>query len=229
MKERPILFSAPMVNAILAGRKTQTRRIVKVAPPKGSSPGDIEQDEDFADEWFYWIDGGLKSTTFSCPYGQPGDRLWVRETLCRNSRDSWGYKADGEFVTLPANDAQIGAMYSWAHHKAGDTCVSIHMPRWASRIALEIAEVRVERLNDISIEDAEAEGLASVTKDGSMYKYGIPDRDGLPGTDDDGWPWMHWRQSPVDAYEWLWQSIHGGGSWASNPWVWALTFKRVQP
>ena len=81
------------------------------------------------------------------------------------------------------------------------------MPRWASRITLEITEVRVERLNDISAEDAIAEGLKALTKDRRMTKYGIPDQDGLPGNDDSGWAWQHWRQSPIDAYQYLWESL----------------------
>lgn len=198
MKERPILFSAPMVRAILEGRKTQTRRIIDHQPdaeglwPRGTAPG-----------------------AGDCRHGKPGDRLWVRETWAglgvKNSAPIV-YRADapgGERVRVDA---------PWRP--------SIFMPRNASRITLDITEVRVERLNDISPEDAEAEGLACVTKDGSMYKYGIPDNDGLPGTDDHGWPWHLWRQSPVDAYEWLWESINGTGSWAENPWIWAITFNR---
>ena len=108
---------------------------------------------------------------------------------------------------------------------------SIHMPRWASRITLEIAGVRIERLQDISEEDAKAEGLSTVTKDGRLYKWGIPDRDGLPGTDDDGWPWTQWDTDPRQAFRRLWDSIYGSDPakcWDANPWVWVNCFRRVE-
>lgn len=104
---------------------------------------------------------------------------------------------------------------------------SIHMPRWASRISLEITGIRVERLQDISEEDAIDEGLKAITKDGKLIKYGIPDRDGYPGADDFGWNWGDWDKSPVLAYKRLWQSINGKGSWDLNPFVWVIEFKRI--
>lgn len=104
---------------------------------------------------------------------------------------------------------------------------SIHMPRWASRILLEVVSVRVERLNDISEGDAKAEGLAEISKDGKMFKFGIPDRDGLPGTDDHGWTWRDWKHSARNAFWQLWDSINGEGSWDDNPWVWVVEFKRI--
>jgi len=101
------------------------------------------------------------------------------------------------------------------------------MPRWASRISLEITGIRVERLQDISEEDAIDEGLKAITKDGKLIKYGIPDRDGYPGADDFGWNWGDWDKSPVLAYKRLWQSINGKGSWDLNPFVWVIEFKRI--
>ncbi len=158
MKEHPILMSAPMVRAILEGRKTQTRRIVKVAPPKGSDPGDIEQDQDFADEWFYWVDGGLKSTTFTCPYGKSGDRLWVRETWgvagARLIDPCMNFRADG--AQMPIEDRldlgfgikgnQYGASTEQLLAVKDGWRSSMFMPRWASRITLEITEVRGRRV-----------------------------------------------------------------------------------
>lgn len=89
-------------------------------------------------------------------------------------------------------------------------------------------DVRVERLNDISEEDAIEEGLESITEDGGRtWKYGMPDRDGLPGTDDMGWPLVEWSTKPIHAYRKLWESIHGPGSWDANPWVWARTFRGI--
>ena len=103
------------------------------------------------------------------------------------------------------------------------------MPRWASRILLEIADVRVERLQEISENDAKGEGLAAISKDGQIFKYGIPDRDGLPGTDDHGWPWVDWKHSARNAFGRLWESINGAGSWDTNPWVWVVEFRVIEP
>jgi hypothetical protein len=101
---------------------------------------------------------------------------------------------------------------------------SIHMPRWASRLTLEVTDVRLQRLQDISDEDAIAEGFKSITKDGNLIKYGIPDRDSFPGTDNDGWPWAEWSTDPRQAYARLWESLHGKGSWKANPEIVALSF-----
>lgn len=102
------------------------------------------------------------------------------------------------------------------------------MPRWASRITLEIVAVRVERLNEISEPDAKAEGLKALSKDGTLVKYGIPDRDGLPGNDDYGWHWKEWERDPRQSFRRLWESLNGPGSWDANPWVWVIEFRRVE-
>ena len=102
------------------------------------------------------------------------------------------------------------------------------MPRWASRITLEITGIRVERLLEISEEDAKAEGLSAITKDGTLIKYGIADRDGLPGNDDHGWHWQEFERDPRNAYHKLWEQINGAGSAVANPWVWVIEFKRVE-
>ena len=165
MTERPILFSAPMVRAILDRTKTQTRRVVKLKP-------------DYMETFLR-----LPNKVACCPYGQPGGRLWVRETFedCESALHSCVlYRADGG---TPGT--------KWTP--------SIHMPRWASRITLEITGVRVERLQDISEEDAISEG--------TPFPCG-------------GW---------VGGYQKLWESIHGPGSWDLNPWVWVVEFKRVTP
>ena len=188
MKERPILFSAPMVRAILEGRKTQTRRIVKLRD------GSLAEDEDIP---AHGECGGLAipapdyvmdfSKTFPqwqkmpCPYGKTGDRLWVRETWCPDFEPyTFKYRADG--------GESVGRWHP-----------SIHMPRWASRITLEVVSVRVERLQDISEADAEAEGF--------------------PG--DVGCP-----LAPTEWYSGLWNTLHAGSEylWADNPWVVAVSF-----
>jgi hypothetical protein len=204
MRERPILFSAPMVLAILAGKKTVTRRIVR-------APKDLGFDGiDAARGLSFW--SGPNQPTgdvqIRCPYGAVGTKLWVRETL-READGCWRYDADRTEVALRGDDPRVSEMIAWAHHKEGDVCVSIHMPRWASRITLEVTDVRIERLQEIGEDDARAEGLSQ-------------DNDGrwLPGPCED----------PRWAFRALWEAINGGRApWAINPWVWAVSFKRVTP
>jgi hypothetical protein len=181
MKERPILFSAPMVRALLDGSKTQTRRVAKltdaahVKEPRGHRrwhPGD-------------------PAASLACPYGQPGDRLWVRETWIDASSALHScviYRADG-------NDQACGQPWK----------PSIFMPRWASRITLEITAVRCERLQDISEADAMADGAPW-----TPCTYEHPD-------------WTPYRL----GYCKLWESINGPDSWSANPWVWVIEFKKV--
>ena len=193
MKERPILFSAPMVRAILDGTKTQTRRVVKHCKCK------ITGAELAACE----IAGEVNAGDYTnCPYGQPGNRLWVRETWAaphsEDARPPSAIQCDWMRIHYAATEDRGGLLWR----------PSIHMPRWASRITLEVTGVRVERLHDISAEDAIAEGVR-VHEDhhgkprGSIY-------------------------SPVQAYRDLWESINGAGSWDANPWVWVVEFKRVE-
>ncbi|CAM8502773.1 hypothetical protein KVG90_21635 [Klebsiella pneumoniae] len=226
MRERPIIFNADMVRAVLDGRKTQTRRMLTPHHLKmidaAASSGEchpLESGRQHANSQSYYREW--------CPFGAVDDRLWVRETFCpvNDDGEKWiDYRATPRFEQS---------------HPAGWDCEpkdpealkwrpSIHMPCWASRITLEITGVRVERLQDISEVDAKAEGLAEITKDGSLFKFGIPDRDGYPGTDDRGWPWHEWERSPIGAYSKLWQSIYSADSWQANPWVWVIEFKRVE-
>lgn len=209
MKERPILFSASMVCAILEGRKTQTRRIIKEQP----LPGCIGT----YGVGIPFIRG--KNGDVRCPYGTPGDRLWVRETI----DGLWGcdaeYKADGKRLV----DC-IG--WDWLHKDRRElpakVIPSIHMPRWASRINLEVTGVRVERLNEISVEDAKAEGIKRAREPLSyLWNADYPDR-GCGTTGDDKEP------GPVAAYHHLWTSINGVGSWNENPWVWVVEFKVLE-
>lgn len=210
-----------MVRALLGGWKTQTRRIVKLRDRSGTHS---DYDDDgwpmSADEYGDWHRD-------PCPFGAPGDRLWVRESLRKVPIDAWVYTADLTPVRYPAEHSAAARV--WAHHKDGNHCPSIHMPRWASRLTLELTAVRAERLLQISEEDAgREEGLWMRSKDdGRTWKFGIPDRDGLPGTDDDGWPWSEWDADPRQAYRKLWESINGPGSWDTNPYVWVLQFERV--
>jgi len=211
MKERPILFSAPMVRALLDGTKTQTRRVVKPRPDWAMGKRCMLQPHELAGE----VNQGEYS---NCPYGQPGDRLWVRETWCGEidghtsqliyNEDGNTYKclyrADGHHVVLDDGDGFTKTNKDGS--EASPWKPSIHMPRWASRITLEITGVRVERLQDISIADAMTEGV-------------VETNDTLRGLE----PCMEWRY----AYEDLWKSINGPGSWDLNPWVWVIEFKKV--
>lgn len=232
MRERPILFSGPMILALLAGRKTVTRRVVKpqptpceYAPGKHALAGQVIEGND--------------AVLAQCPYGKPGDLLWVKETwrtaavldeLSPRAIAAKALEAGYELPWAPLQYEADGKSVDWDYlwKGPGKVRVSIHMPRWASRLTLEVVSVRVERLHDFTDNDAKAEGLSCLTKDGGRtYKYGIPDRDGLPGTDDTGWPWVEWARDPCEAFQRLWVSINGAESWDANPWVWRVEFKRI--
>jgi hypothetical protein len=203
MKEHPILFSAPMVRAILNGRKTQTRRVVK-PHDKGWTYSIVDDSEDGI-QWLYDADEAGDWHRCSCPHGKPGDKLWVREThLITSSKVE--YRADYH-QEIEAEDRGRGLRWR----------PSIFMPRCASRITLEITDVRVERLREISEADAQAEGVI-VTKSHVQCAREFDElRPDLPTI------------SPAQqAYCELWESINGAKhSWASDPWVWVLTFKRL--
>jgi len=209
MRDKPILYSAPMVRAEREDRKTQTRRMLKQLKRFGAvtefgrsdTPG---YDWHFRDKEMRWNDLRHEQLLKVLPFAV-GDRLWVRETLRRKGHE-WTYEADGSLVRLQAGDPRIAEMIDWARHKAGDACVAIHMPRWASRLTNIVTDVRVQRLQEISEEDALAEG---VTKIGSRWEV-----DGIVAT----------PLSAADAYRSLWNYINGAGSWDANPWIVALTF-----
>lgn len=218
MKERPILYSAPMVVAILDGRKSQTRRVIKPEP---------HCDLSIAGEYGLVMNGEVVSPETwrcwnKCPYGIVGDRLWVRE--------SWRVTLKFDDISPNQLPEGIGVEYPATSHiniLEGRKRPSIHMPRSLSRILTEITDIRVQRLQDITPEEAKAEGLKGISKDGKTVKFGIPDLDGYPGTDNHGWPWKEWEFDPVMAYKRLWEKIDGKGSWDKNPWLWVVEFKRV--
>jgi len=203
MRERPILFSGAMVRAILEGRKTQTRRAIKPQPEMLDS-GDcrVRVNRD-------WHTGPVDylildvMPRFACPYGQPGDRLWVRETF--------GYRDDGKLYFRADQTLGQFNVERWRP--------SIHMPRRVSRITLEITDVRVERLQNISEEDAVVEGLDALlyVSDG-LGNWVPPDGETLSSTYPSA---KHW-------FSCLWESINGPGSWSANPWVWVVEFKRIE-
>ncbi len=194
MKERPILFSAPMVRAILAGTKTQTRRVVK--PRRDLHIGCELAPCELAGE----VNAG---DYFNAAF-QPGDHLWVREThtFCpRSSRlKIWLHTPEEARVVYGADDVWLSGPYGPHKPKMRP---SIHMPRWASRITLEVTGVRVERLKNISETDAIAEGAP-------WAACGAPQ-----------------EGSHQVGFAHLWESINGPGSWDTNPWVWVIEFRRV--
>ncbi|WP_243021720.1 hypothetical protein [Simplicispira sedimenti] len=214
MKERPILFSGAMVRALLAGTKTQTRRVVKPQPrrvdggvPFGDAPA--------------WAHAEPGSAMMRCPYGKPGDWLWVREAW-QHSNHPYGpydedcmvfYRAD----FLDDVHGPDGEKSPEGHYRTWRP--SIHMPRTASRIVLEIKSVRVERLHDISEADAIAEGIERADDffDCRCWRaYDEPKGSDVVFPDD-----------PIGSYASLWMSINGPGSWDANPWVWVLEFRRL--
>lgn len=193
MKERPIIFNGEMVRAILDGRKTQTRRIVK---PTRHPFGQMLTPEEVAEEFT----GGTEAV--SCPFGRVGDRLWVRETFriydsfaeCACYESCGCARHHGKPVYREDSDC---SEYAWTP--------SIHMPRWASRITLEITGVRIERLMDISEGDAEKEGAGPLISNGCQALAGYR-----------------------DCFLHLWESIYGAEPLNSNPLVWVVEFRRVE-
>lgn len=227
MKERPIIFNAEMVRAVLEGRKTQTRRIMKVQPESNqlgllritasTNRSDIGK--------YHWAESNatgnhVRSKLFACPYGAVGDRLWVRET--------WQGPLIPEVEFMNPNDFYSSAYCEYAadggpepEYVDMDDVIrrgwkpSIHMPRWASRITLEITGVRVERSQDITEQDAAAEGVP-------------PAGDLLPNYPDTYLtPKGDFATAKV-AFQRLWESIYGEESWQANPWVWVIEFRKLE-
>lgn len=220
MKERPILFSGEMVKAILDGRKTQTRRVVRPGSPAahcylqpmwGASP---PPDPVEFGEPGLWIFAGpdypdAESDERRCPCGVVGDRLWVREkfsVLSFTETESYQaeYAADGTIGGEAINWTEEGKRQEQASRFCdGKNHPSIHMPRWASRLLLEVKDVRVERLQEITADGARAEG----------------------------WPGQgELEMIPKEWFALLWDSLNAkrGFSWASDPWVWCISFKRIE-
>ncbi|EAA2043396.1 Uncharacterised protein [Salmonella enterica] len=200
MKERGMIFNAEMVNAILSGRKTQTRRPIKWKQTRFTEIA--ERDDGSLWPWAEDCERG-GDIWFTCPFGEVGDRIWVRETFRVHSRAT-------DVATLVYRASVQNSWTEQTHRVPVAVCnkpatpekwtPSIHMPRWSSRITLEITDVRVERLNSITESDAEAEGVTD-TGFGDLL---------------------------VDGFRYLWKSIYGDDSWQANPWVWVIEFKRVE-
>ncbi|WP_346396806.1 hypothetical protein [Pseudomonas syringae] len=229
VKERPILFSAPMVRAILSGQKTVTRRALKVQPHIDVSGNFCVGGANYGQD-IYGKPVTKHFVSSHCPYGQPGDRLWLRETwYCDHLQVLSGpylKPEDLDVVEAREDGTLVYAADGLAPYEAEQPAwkPSIHMPRWASRILLEITDVRVERLQEGDGETAfesryVAEGIHRIHHgDGDYYFHPFKDEPG-PG---------NWSD-PFDAWRELWVSINGAESWNANPWVWVVEFKRVTP
>jgi hypothetical protein len=224
MQEHPILFNGDMVRAILEGRKTQTRRPLKIQPPSSScqiatfieSTSREDRKKEGKLHWVKLSPDGLsviynQGKYFACPFGQPGDRLWVRETW------AWiGSETNGHYVYRSNYLPEQQYFVTWQP--------SIHMPRKASRIILEIDEIGAERIQDITEDEAMAEGIREWTKDGELYKYGHIE----PG-DQGCTPWSAMPKTVMGAYKSLWNGIYTEDlNWEANPWVWVVKFHKVE-
>ncbi|HBU7548602.1 TPA: hypothetical protein MC769_004938 [Klebsiella aerogenes] len=214
MKERGMIFNGEMVRAILDGRKTQTRRPIKWKQTRFTEIGERED----GSKW-PWSEDAEHACDFwhPCPFGAVGDRIWVREAFRVHSRAT-------DVATLVYKSSERNSWTEQTHRVPVAVCnkpatpekwtPSLHMPRWASRILLEITDVRVERLNAISEEDARAEGII----DGGCLNCGEPEPCGCDNPEPDA----------TDAFAYLWQSIYGQENWNADPWVWVIEFKRVE-
>ena len=216
MKERPILFSGAMVRALLAGTKTQTRRVCKPAATLSAVveiPDPLERGQVYNGSHFGDEDGNIQ---FASPYGGIGDRLWVRESFSKIIGQSGGWIETDYRATYTHGDRlgdTLGIKKRWTP--------SIHMPRDASRITLEVTGVRVERLKDISEADARAEGCKPI-ENGIWWKnYTYP-----AGIDGKPTKVVGYRNA-TQSYRSLWELINGPDSWQANPWVFVVEFKRI--
>lgn len=225
MTDRPILFSAPMVQAILKGRKTMTRRIIKPQPDENgvsymkNAPLDYEQI--YKQEWkpYKWDNENGEAITKHPPYGYPGDRLWVRETslIWTTDSDDIVYATDSNYDACRSDMRKLRKM-GYPNDRLGNWKVipSIFMPRSASRITLRITNIRVERLQDISMSDAIREGV----EEDDMFNGAVK---GYKAYDD---PECEFPSvDPRMSFFSLWRLINGDQSYLSNPWVWVIEFK----
>lgn len=218
MKERGMIFNDPMVRAILDGSKTQTRRIMRVQPdsPNFGLLRIVESTARSDVGKYHWSESNAcgnhtRSKLFTCPFGAIGDRLWVREAWAEaggNAPELQLYRASfPDHVPSGYENLKDAEEIRWTP--------SIHMPRWASRITLEMTDVHVERLSEISEADAAAEGVPPA---GDL----LPDYPGAYLT-----PKGDFATAKV-AFQRLWESIYGEDSWQANPWVWVIEFRRIE-
>jgi hypothetical protein len=217
MKERPIIFSDPMVRAILEGRKTQTRRVIKGVPHFWHFNKNIMDwwlSGIYAEDGKFWLDVQTEvddntHDEIFCPYGKPGELLWVREKAMLRSIGPYCAFS----LTYAADESVRDFAEEYSPYVVARWTPSIHMPRWASRLTLRITEVRVQRVQEVDPEDVIQEGVPYDGNDGIT-------NNGLKRICD---LWEEWQI--------LWDSINAkrGYPWESNPWVWAISFERIKP
>lgn len=213
VKERPIIFTGESVPAILEGRKTMTRRIVKPQPGEGSYLAHYSA----ASPHWTWAKG-YRTYRRRCPYGMVGDHLWIKEAWLYVGPGSGSELEDQwELMSDPENQTVRNVWYRATHENPITLKWEspLFMPRWASRVLLEVVNVKAERVQGISRKDADAEGLCSWSNEATGQRYyGIKHAD-------------VWETDPRQAFARLWDSIHGKGAWERNDWVWAIEFKKV--
>jgi hypothetical protein len=239
-----ISFSPAMAAALLAGRKTMTRRLLSPQPPEGAWPY-YTKDQRITLELQSWVDpAGTQHRPGTdgfpaAPYSK-GELLWVRETHYRfgfwerdpdkpqdKPRGRWRFVPMGETMfSLPrfTGDVRQGPPREGHGTPALYRRPARFMFKADARMHLEVLQCDAQRLQAISEWDAQLEGIVGLSKDGKLRKFGIADLDGLPGNDNVGWHWKEWRKTPREAFAELWDSIHGPTAWALNPWVSATTF-----
>jgi hypothetical protein len=222
MKERGMIFNGEMVRAILDGRKTQTRRSIKWKQTRFTEIGERED----GSKWPWSEDAEHACDLWHpCPFGAVGDRIWVRETWAdagASAPDLKLYRANyPEHVPSIYENVPPAKKIRWTP--------SIHMPRTASRILLEITDVRVERLNAISEEDAQREGVHTEVWDQTVVARNYAARDEFFQFWSEDMPhYVEMNQLYRSSFRSLWESIYGAENWLANPWVWVIEFKRVE-
>lgn len=222
MAERPILFSGAMVRALIAGTKTQTRRALRVQPPNTTQSFHLYHHPDPRPHYWAMDGGSLLDFVVPCPYGPVGDYLYVRETFapiypqdpCYHGGKPIEYDYRASYTNGDRLGDSLGIKKTWKP--------AIHMPRAASRILLEVTNVRVERLQDISEADAIAEGIE---RPEDMSAEAIAALDIWEGAERRCFNALN---QPIHQYRRLWDQINGEGAWDTNPWVWAISFKRIK-
>ncbi len=225
MKEHPIIFGGPMIKTILEGSKTMTRRPIKLK--------DIDENCKWCHgKGYEYIDCQNELSGYDyrrpcrcmmprCPYGIPGDRLWVRESFWIAEMEGQGignqFLVYDEEMDKEPHPSKLRPTFDmkWGHNP------SIHMPRWASRITLEVTEVRVKKLQQITEEDAKSEGVEIMQRPPSVgggTQYLAPACGDRPS---------YWEYSASTAFMYLWETIYGKDAWDNNPWVWVISFKKL--